>query len=87
MGKSGFSRRWGSEKDDSYREVSVSRENSEDLPGIQHPSIPRIAATSGDSYPSPHGKGTGWRFDLRQTVEADRSLLNSAGHNSRLMNK
>jgi hypothetical protein len=72
-------RLWGSDKDDSYREVSISRENSEDLFGIRHHPIPRKATAAGDGYPSPHGKVTGWRFDLRKTVEADRSLLNTAG--------
>mmetsp|Transcript_2679 Transcript_2679/g.5696 ORF Transcript_2679/g.5696 Transcript_2679/m.5696 type:complete len:127 (-) Transcript_2679:572-952(-) len=85
IGRQGHNRMWGSDKDDSYREGSMSRENSEDLSGIR--SLSRNAAASGDSYPSPHGKGTGWRFDLRQTVEADRSLLNNAGQNTRLLNK
>ena len=87
VGKQGPNRLWGSDKDDSYREESMSRESSEDLSGILHSSLSQNAAASGDSYPSPHGKGTGWRFDLRQTVQADRSLLNNAGQSTRLLNK
>jgi hypothetical protein len=66
----GNKKNWKSEEADSYMDFSTVRKFSENSSVIRHRSLLRKASAS-DGYPSPHGKVTGWRFDLRRAAEAD----------------